>query len=83
VHHDDRPDPGHLGSEHRWEDHGVYHGDIGRLPLQFLGHIAAELAGRPAQLPIPHPPPLGQRIARLPVLDQVGPGSRLLHGAGN
>jgi len=38
-------------------------GDVGRIPLQLLGHIAAELTGRPDQLPIPDPPPLGQRIA--------------------
>jgi len=76
VHHDDRPDPSHLGPEHGCGDHGVDHGDIGRFPLQFLGHIAAELAGRPAQLPVPDPPPLAQWIAGLPVLDQVGLGLR-------
>jgi len=72
VHHDHGPDPGHLGPEHGRGDHGVDHGDIGRLPLQFLGHITAELAGRPAQLPVNDPPPLGQRVAGLPVLDQIG-----------
>ena len=72
VHQDDPRDPGHFRPEQGRGDHGVHHGHIGRIPLQFLGHIAAELARRPAQQPVPDPEPQAKWIAGLPVLHQVG-----------